>query len=326
MERGAENSQNLPKKPVFQASHTRWEIPPTSCFKIDYNKVMRLVSIMILTTALNSFGQVEPCQDYTCDSLAVRAILDSNGLYNTSVHSLSMPVTNGRIVQLALDELGLQQLPPEIGKLNALTWLYLAHNQLTSLPAEIGQLTAMTHLSFFDNQLISIPPEIGNLTALIWLELDMNQLTTLPPTILNISPSMSFFGFNRLCILPDSIELWLDEHDRRWRETQDCSAEGCADTDYLEYNPNAIIHVQDSCKTLGIRMKFTKGPVISVSPSEISIDGEHTLKVLNVNGEVVFSGAGTGPGDYSLSEYEPGIYFVNVTAERRKVFKRVVVF
>jgi hypothetical protein len=102
--------------------------------------------------------------------------------------------------------------------------------------------------------------------------------------------------------------------------------DGCADPDYLEYNPNVTVHVQDSCKTLGVRTEFTKGPVFSLSPSEISIDGEHTLKVLNVNGEVVFSGSGTGPGDYSLSGYEPGIYFVNVTAGKRKVLRRVVVF
>ena len=101
---------------------------------------------------------------------------------------------------------------------------------------------------------------------------------------------------------------------------------GCADPDYLEYNPEATVHFQDSCKTLGVRTNFNKGPVISVSPSEISIDVEHTVRVLNVNGEVVFSKTGTGPGYYSLSGYEPGIYFVNVTAGKQRFLKRIVVF
>jgi hypothetical protein len=102
--------------------------------------------------------------------------------------------------------------------------------------------------------------------------------------------------------------------------------EGCADPDYVEYNSDAMVHVQDSCKTLGVRTEFTKGPVISLSPSGISIDGEHTLKVLNVNGEVVFSGSCTGPKTYNLSEYEPRIYFVDITAGKVKVLRRVVVF
>jgi hypothetical protein len=33
---------------------------------------------------------------------------------------------------------------------------------------------------------------------------------------------------------------------------------GCADSDYIEYNPNVTVHVQDSCKTLGVRMEFDK--------------------------------------------------------------------
>jgi hypothetical protein len=41
---------------------------------------MKVLSIATLALTLNSFGQIEPCKDWTCDSLAVRAILDSNGL------------------------------------------------------------------------------------------------------------------------------------------------------------------------------------------------------------------------------------------------------
>jgi hypothetical protein len=73
-------------------------------------------------------------------------------------------------------------------------------------------------------------------------------------------------------------------------------------------------------------MEINKGPVISVSPSEISIDVDHTVKILNVNGEKVLSETGTGPGYYRLSEYEPGIYFVNVFAGNRRILKRIVVF
>ncbi len=101
---------------------------------------------------------------------------------------------------------------------------------------------------------------------------------------------------------------------------------GCMHPDYVEYNPEANVADMDACITLGVRMKFNKGSIVSISPSGISIDKEHSIQVLNIKGEVVFSETGTGPGDYSLSGYEPGIYFVNITAGKRRFLKRIVVF
>ncbi len=82
---------------------------------------------------------------------------------------------------LDLCELGLTQVPPEIGQLAALTQLHLQRNQLTSLPPEIGQLAALTQLYLQRNQLTSLPPEIGQLAALTGLYLEDNSLTELPP-------------------------------------------------------------------------------------------------------------------------------------------------
>ena len=60
----------------------------------------------------------------------------------------------------------LSALPPEIGQLTALQYLYLGGNQLSALPPEIGQLTALQSLDLRGNQLSALPPEIGQLTAL----------------------------------------------------------------------------------------------------------------------------------------------------------------
>ena len=70
-------------------------------------------------------------------------------------------------------------IPPEIGNLTNLTWLWLNDNQLTgSIPPEIGNLTNLTRVSLYDNQLTgSIPSELGNLTNLTYLNLKSNQLT-----------------------------------------------------------------------------------------------------------------------------------------------------
>ena len=85
--------------------------------------------------------------------------------------------------ELDLSHLGLETLPPEIGRLTTLNTLRLAANHLTSLPAQVWRLTNLTWLDLSGNQLTSLPPEIGQLTKLTWLDLDANQLTSLPPEI-----------------------------------------------------------------------------------------------------------------------------------------------
>src|SRR3982750_1989605 len=75
---------------------------------------------------------------------------------------------------LDLSWLNLVSLPPEIGRLTALTMLLLRGNPLAALPPGIGRLTALTTLNLGNNQLQSLPPEVGRLTALTQLYLHDN--------------------------------------------------------------------------------------------------------------------------------------------------------
>lgn len=84
---------------------------------------------------------------------------------------------------LDLSDLGLSELPAEIGHLTNLEILNLNGNRLTTLPPEIGQLNSLKTLGINDNQLVSLPPEIGQLTNLQSLYIGNNQLTSLPPEI-----------------------------------------------------------------------------------------------------------------------------------------------
>ncbi|WP_029631472.1 leucine-rich repeat domain-containing protein [Zavarzinella formosa] len=86
---------------------------------------------------------------------------------------------NGK-TRLDLSNIGLTQLPVEIGQLAQLTSLLLSNNQLTALPREIGQLVQLTELHLFNNQLTALSREIGQLVRLKSLHLSNNQLTTLP--------------------------------------------------------------------------------------------------------------------------------------------------
>ena len=106
--------------------------------------------------------------------------------YRAQDSDLSKLLSEPGVEQLqALELIGnqLSTLPPEIGKLTALTRLNLFHNQLSTLPREIGKLSALTTLGLGGNKLSSFPPEIGELSALTTLDLSGNQLSTLPPEI-----------------------------------------------------------------------------------------------------------------------------------------------
>src|SRR5688572_27449159 len=79
--------------------------------------------------------------------------------------------------RLSLSELGLRELPPEIGQLSSLQDLYLDYNELSSLPIEIGNLNQLRTLSLSSNNLRILPSEIGNLDSLRRLSLQENQLS-----------------------------------------------------------------------------------------------------------------------------------------------------
>jgi len=158
-----------------------------------------LLLLLFFFNPYNTFAQ--PCQDYTCDSLVVRKILDTNGFDTVSVASVSWKNPSGRIDSVKMCGIGilnnkLNILPAEIGNLTALTWLNLSSNKLTSLPSEIGNLSALTWLNLYYNQLTSLPPEIGDLTALTELRLAVNQLTSVPSEIGNLTVLTELFLSN----------------------------------------------------------------------------------------------------------------------------------
>ncbi len=92
---------------------------------------------------------------------------------------------NGRVTRLNLDDNQLTgDIPPELGDLSNLMWLYLDFNQLTGeIPPELGGLPNLEVLYLRSNQLTGeIPPELGGLSNLEVLFLHINQLTGEIPT------------------------------------------------------------------------------------------------------------------------------------------------
>ena len=175
-------------------------------------------------------GFAEPGTEYqwygiTCDgskTTVTKIALPDNNLYGT------IPPELGDLSNLQYLYLGSNQLtgsiPPELGSLLNLESLYLHSNQLEgSIPPELGNLSNLTILSLGSNQLEgSIPPELGNLSNLTILSLSSNQLEgSIPPELGNLS-NLNFLslGNNALYTDDDVLSDLLNTNDPDWGNIQ----------------------------------------------------------------------------------------------------------
>lgn len=146
--------------------------------------------------------------NYTTDSLAVRAILDSCGcqpfqmvfhevdhkMYPATVENVSH-ATDGRIRSLYITGLLTGRIdgssPPcstgilrrEIGNLTELETLDVSFNSLQRFPVDFFTLNNLVALDISKNDLRVLQPEIGNFTKLRGLYSHGNALSTLPESI-----------------------------------------------------------------------------------------------------------------------------------------------
>ncbi len=122
------------------------------------------------------------------DGKVVKIVLENNSL------SGSIPPEIGNLDQLTYLYLNVNQLsgsiPSEIGDLDNLITIFLNHNQLNgSIPPEIGSMQNLYELGLYHNQLSGdIPGGIGDLPSIAYLDLSENQLTgTIPPELGNLT-------------------------------------------------------------------------------------------------------------------------------------------
>lgn len=122
------------------------------------------------------------------ESLAVRAILDRNGLTSMQVEG-QIEVRDGHIVGLFIQEAGVTVIPDEIGKLPKLQRLdcygdrTLKFPFLKTISPAIGKCTELEELLLNNNDLTTLPVEITNLTRLKSLSLANNHLQSLPKEV-----------------------------------------------------------------------------------------------------------------------------------------------
>jgi hypothetical protein len=173
-----------------------------------------IMKTILLTLLLIVSINAQPCQDYACDSMAVRAILDSNGLDSVRVDQVSWKDSTGRIDSIRLRGPGfratlpetLKILPADIGNLTNLVSLNLHNNQISIIPDAIGNLSNLNELVLSNNQISIIPESIGKLINLTNLSFYNNRITTIPDTVGSLSNLKTLtLSYNQISIIPDAI-------------------------------------------------------------------------------------------------------------------------
>ncbi|MBL8025907.1 MAG: T9SS type A sorting domain-containing protein [Fibrobacteres bacterium] len=149
-----------------------------------------LASLILLSNAFP-----EPCQSYNCDSVAVRAILDSNKFTNVRVSDVSTKNASNRIDSLKLTP-GLPSskipskittIPNDIGKLSSLIWLSLSGNNISTIPDSFANLSNLSWLSLSGNKISSLPNSFTKLSNLKTLSFSGNPFSVFPTIICSLS-------------------------------------------------------------------------------------------------------------------------------------------
>lgn len=123
-----------------------------------------------------------------CDTLIVRAILDSNGISRSALaHAFIYNDDDGGsfVYQVDIEDPEFYTLPAIIGGMRNLRELEIQFGNLSSIPPEIGLLTKITELELNDNKLTSLPIEITNLAPIYELNLSGNDFDNLPQSVIN---------------------------------------------------------------------------------------------------------------------------------------------
>lgn len=88
---------------------------------------------------------------------------------------------------LNIQDLGLKELPREIGHLKGLKKLWAKGNKLTVIPDEIGNLTLLEEIDLEGNDITAIPDSIGKLNRLTSVDFNSNKINYVPESIQNLT-------------------------------------------------------------------------------------------------------------------------------------------
>lgn len=148
--------------------------------------ILRDVNSYCEEANINILAENPVSDSYICDTLIVRAILDSNNISRSVVyHAFVLDSSYSHVFQVDIEDPSFHTLPAIIGGMKNLEELEIQFGQLSELPKEIGLLTKIRELELTGNKLKTLPLEITNLTPSDELDLSGNEFENLPQEIID---------------------------------------------------------------------------------------------------------------------------------------------
>ncbi len=148
--------------------------------------ILRDVNSYFEEANINVLAENPISNSYICDTLIVRAILDSNNISRSAIyHAFVLDSSYSHVFQVDIEDPSFHTLPAIIGGMRNLEELEIQFGQLSELPKEIGLLTEIRELELTGNKLKTLPLEIMNLTPTNELDLSGNQFENLPQEIVD---------------------------------------------------------------------------------------------------------------------------------------------
>jgi len=193
------------------ASNASWPIyvgkdPWVNTFAGEMDE-MKLFRRALSTNEISALVTAGPAG--AADRVAVRDLLDANGLTSKTVNGVSV-TKNDRIWKLYIQEGGVTNITSDIGQLSELVLLHGYGDRSLGYPL-----------------LTTVAPELGNCVKLEELLLNQNDLADLPAAIANLTAlSICSIGENFLCDADPAWESWAHTYDPDWRDTQNCPSPG----------------------------------------------------------------------------------------------------
>ena len=89
-------------------------------------------------------------------------------------------VFDGKIMQLAVNDTDLENIPEDLGSLKSLNFISLVNNKISVIPESIGELDNLKALLLAGNNISKLPEAFVNLTSLQVLDLSNNKFNEIP--------------------------------------------------------------------------------------------------------------------------------------------------